>query len=238
MSDSTSPSELPSQSGTLAPQQRTSRPAGPVVTGVVGVLVGAALVGLLWLIAGGGPGSGKGGPFGSGGSGGPGISAPGTLGGFMRQEKAMKDLGAKGSDERAAQVTTAEEHSTRSLSEAYGGAPAVVQGFADAGVEQMFTLAAVRAASPRPYVPFEDAALLGLAVPTDQLLTIGNVDCVLYNQPTPAGQQPKPETVVVNYCQRAGAGLTVQIRQVGGDDLRQHPDRVAALVDQAWSAVS
>ncbi|MHA6763796.1 hypothetical protein [Streptacidiphilus sp. PAMC 29251] len=101
---------------------------------------------------------------------------------------------------------------------------------------EIVTLNAVSASSPQPYVPYEDAAQLGLAVPTDQLVQVGQVACVVFNQPTAAGQKPAGDSVVVTYCQRTGSGLTVQLRASG--DLQHQPAEMAALVDKAWSALS
>ncbi|MFC1430125.1 hypothetical protein ACEZDB_05560 [Streptacidiphilus sp. N1-3] len=126
--------------------------------------------------------------------------------------------------------------SAQRLSQAYGGAKAVVQHYADSEVAEIVILDAVSASSPQPYVPYEDAAQLGMAVPPDQLVQVGQVACVVYNQGTAAGQKPTAESVVVNYCQRTGSGLTVQLRASG--DLQHQPQQMAALVEKAWTALS
>ncbi|WP_052433410.1 hypothetical protein [Streptacidiphilus carbonis] len=112
-----------------------------------------------------------------------------------------------------------------------------MRSYADKTEENFFDLRAVRSDSPEPYVPYEDPADTGSAVPYDQLLAYGHVSCVVINAFTAAGRKPAPDSVTTSYCQRSADGLTVQLRMHGGP-LIHHPDQVAVLVDQAWSDLS
>jgi len=215
-----------------------SEPSRALAAGLAGLLLGAAVIGVPWLLTrdddSPATGSGRSGSSAA-------LSAPETLGDFVHQDLAMKGLGTDEDPEKAAknaeQYITADRRSTGLLSTAYGGAPAVVQGFADRTFEDLFELTAVRARSPRPYVAYQDPARLGLVVAPNQMTTLRNVDCVIFNDATNSGGTPAPDSVHVISCQRTGDGLTVQIRQVSGD-VGHDPRRVAELVDQAWGTLS
>ncbi|MDX3134626.1 hypothetical protein PV367_33675, partial [Streptomyces europaeiscabiei] len=169
---------------------------------------------------------------------GSGLSAPEKLGGFLHQDRAVLDLG-KGSDgqEMAKRNRAWDSESGERLSEAYGGAAAVVQTYSDSSLESFFQLTAVRGPTPRPYVPYEDAKALGLERPTNELVTFGKVDCVVHNLPTNAGGEPASDSVSTVSCQRGDAELTVLIRNSTGD-VSHEPSRVARLVDEAWGELT
>jgi len=234
------PPPMPAAAPAAPGPRRAAWYARPVPVGLAGLLLGAAMIGVPWLLtrddtaAAGGQGSLTGGSTAA-------LSAPEKLGDFMHQDVAMKGLGSDEDKEKAeknAQVyVTADRRSSGLLSTAYGGAPAVVQGFADAKFENLFQLTAVRARAPRPYVAYEDPERMGLEVATNEMTSFGKVDCAIYNDPTNAGGTPDADSVHVMSCQRTGDGLTVQIRQVSGD-VGHAPRRVAGLVDQAWTALS
>ncbi|MFJ9855489.1 hypothetical protein [Streptomyces sp. NPDC101150] len=121
--------------------------------------------------------------------------------------------------------------------QAYGAAPAAVATYANAGLSEIFVLTVVRAVSPHPFTPYQNAAQLGLAKPAREVVPVGEVACLVHNRPTAVGKRPGPETVTVESCQRTGEGLTVQIRSVTGD-IHSSPERIAALVGKAWSGLS
>ncbi|KUJ65074.1 hypothetical protein ACZ90_51690 [Streptomyces albus subsp. albus] len=218
---------------------RRSLPARSLVAGLLGAVLGAALVGLPWLLGsdgdddrGGGGGAGSGLPRSSG----P-LTPPAKLGAYDSYTQAAHATGQKGADKNAEKLAEMDAKSAELLSQAYGGAKTMVARYADADLDDSVQLVVVRASSPDPFVPYEDAAYLGLAKPNREVVRIGKVACTVYNQPTNAGQRPTPESVNVELCQRTGDGLTVQVR-MGGGDLRNHPDRIAELVETAWSQVS
>ncbi|WBO68674.1 hypothetical protein [Streptomyces camelliae] len=203
----------------------------PAVTGALGLLLGLAAVGIPVLVGGNGDSA-----FGTTSSG-P-LRAPADLNGFTSFPD-MERAQATNAYQRASAKRHAIEdvRSGQRLSDDYGGAVAMVRSYADRPQENFLDLRAVRSDSPKPYVPYEDPVDTGAAVPYDQLLTYGNVSCVVINTFTAAGRKPAPDSVNTSYCQRSGGGLTVQIRIHGGP-LIHHPDQVAALVDKAWSDLS
>lgn len=234
---SSAPPPMPAAAPAPPGPRRAAWYTRPVPVGLVGLLLGAAVIGVPWLLTrddssdGGGRGSLTGGSTAA-------LSAPEKLGRFAHQDAAAKALSTDGSaDKNAKRFAAADRRSTGLLSTAYGGAPAVVQSFADPKFENLFQLTAVRARSPRPFVAYQDPAQLGLVVAPNQMTSLGKVDCVIYNDPTNSGGTPASDSVHVNSCQRTGDGLTVQIRQVSGD-VGHDPHQVAGLVDQAWAALS
>ncbi|WP_328839422.1 hypothetical protein [Streptomyces europaeiscabiei] len=206
--------------------------------GLVGLALGAGLVGGAWLITGDDDTSVSSRTAGSRAVPGSDLSAPEKLGGFLHQDRAVLDLG-KGADgqEMAKRNRAWDSESGERLSEAYGGAAAVVQTYADSSLESFFQLTAVRGPTPRPYVPYEDPKALGLERPTNELVTFGKVDCVVHNLPTNAGGEPAPDSVSTVSCQRGDAELTVLIRNATGDASHE-PSRVARLVDEAWGELT
>ncbi|WP_371580555.1 hypothetical protein [Streptomyces sp. NBC_01314] len=206
--------------------------------GLVGLALGAGLVGGAWLIAGDADQSVPSGTAGARAVPGADLSAPEKLGGFLHQDQAVLDLG-KGADgqETADRNRAWDSESGERLSEAYGGAAAVVQTYSDSSLESFFQLAAVRGPTPRPYVPYEDAKVLGLERPTNELVTFGKVDCVVHNLPTNAGDEPDSDSVSTVSCQRGDADLTVLVRNSTGD-VAHEPSQVARLVDEAWGELT
>ncbi|MEU5612163.1 hypothetical protein AB0H03_26125 [Streptomyces sparsogenes] len=228
------PPAFPAAPAAPAAPSRPGRfsPRHPLVSGVIGLVVGLALVGIPVLLS----DDDGGGGFGGGG-GGAELAAPAKLGGLRPFADIQRESGANKAGELADGLVVEDRKSGERLSEAYGGAAAVVKRYADDDVQTTVTLAAVRARSPEPYVPYEDAERLAVAAPPDELKVIGDVSCVLYNSPTPAGSEPAADSVRVTYCQRTGDGLTVQIRPVG-TGLANRPAKVADLVENAWSALN
>ncbi|MET7696593.1 hypothetical protein [Streptomyces sp. NPDC005485] len=231
------PPPMPASAPPAPGPPRAAWYARPVTVGLAGLLLGAAVIGVPWLLtrddtsAAGGQGALTGGSTAA-------LSAPEKLGEFLHQDAAAKALRKDGSaDKNAKQFATADRRSTGLLSTAYGGAPAVVQSFADRKFENLFQLTAVRARSPRPFVAYQDPVQLGLVVAPNKLSSFRKVDCVIYNDPTNSGGTPASDSVHVISCQRTADGLTVQIRQVSGD-VGHDPQQVAGLVDQAWTALS
>lgn len=217
----------------VAPPPRQGRISlrNPLVTAAIGLVVGLAAVGIPVLLS-----DDDGGGFGGGG-GGAELSAPAKLDGLRPLADLQRSAPTAKAKEMADRIAEEEGKSGERLSEAYGGAAAVMRQYADEEIQTTATLVAVRSRSPKPYVPYVDPKRLGLAKPQDELKTIGDVSCVLYNQPTPEGSAPTADSVHVTYCQRTGDGLTVQVRTVGSG-VANKPAKVAALVESAWSALS
>jgi hypothetical protein len=165
------------------------------------------------------------------------LTAPDRLGGYSKF--ADSPLSRQGRGKATAdRVRSWNERSVERLSRTYGGAAATVETYADDGLETRFSLLAARASTPfPPFVPYQDPAALGVAKPTQELVSFGDVACVVRNDSTPAGRTPRAGSAHVASCVRTGPQLTVQIQDVGGD-LGEQPAAVARLVDEAWSALS
>ncbi|MFD9959653.1 hypothetical protein [Amycolatopsis sp. NPDC058986] len=208
-----------------SPAPRANR---TVLVALAGVVVGALLVGVPWLVIG---------------LSGPGVSgmtlkAPDTIGGLSRYQDALAKRGGDKTKSLVDGENADEVKNAERLSSAYHGAGAVSQRYADAELEEIVLLQAVRADSPEPFVPYVDAARLGLAAPQQDLERVGDVVCVIYNQPTRAGEKPAEDAKGVMSCQRSGGGLTVQIVVGSSGKLRHDAGAVAALIGQAWPKLS
>lgn len=215
--------------GPVPGQRRGTLLRHPAVTGALGLLLGLATVGIPVLVGGGDDGSAVGAT--SGGT----LRAPADLKGFTSYADMQRTRAGNASGRAyAGQIAAEDARSGQRLSAAYGGANAVVQRYTDDTLANFVTLVAVRSDSPKPYVPFEDPAYTKAAVPQDQLVTVGKVSCVVFNIYTAAGKTPAADSVNTSYCQRTGGGLTIQIR-AGSGPLLHSPDKVAQLVEAAWS---
>ncbi|MEU9127020.1 hypothetical protein AB0D08_02695 [Kitasatospora sp. NPDC048540] len=204
--------------------------ANPWIGGLIGLLLGALVTAttiLLTVHPAAAP---------SGTTGGP-LTAPSELPGFTTYRSAVTALDADKGAAEGDRVTDEDTRTAEQLSEAYGGAAGLARRYADRQLEQTFLLVAVRANTPGPWVAYQDAARLGLVRAPEEVRRIGEVSCLIANQPTNAGGTPADDTVNVVLCQRAARGLTVQIRYPGGD-LRNRPEQTAELIDTVWSQLS
>lgn len=217
------------------PRASTGPLRNPLVSGVLGLVLGAVVVGVPALTLGGGS---SGGSSGSGKGGGAALHAPAALGGMKPMAGLLHSTGGSGGGVTAAEMNSDAAESTQRLSAAYGGAPAAVLEYADAGLANFAILQAVRATSPGVYVPYENPAEIEAVRPIDQLITVGAVSCVITNELTPTGQTPSTDSLNVTSCQRTGSGLTVTVRPGGGGTLQHDPNQVAGLVNSAWNALS
>jgi hypothetical protein len=123
-------------------------------------------------------------------------------------------------------------------SAAYAGAQAIAEDYSNDGLTDFALLVAVKAPTPRLFVPYTDPAALGVAKAPQEVRTYGSVQCQVQNDPTVAGRKPAAESVHTIMCQRSGPHLTVQIRGVTGDHLGNHPETVAQLIDQVYTSLS
>ncbi len=196
-----------------------------VFTAVVGAVLGALVVGSIWLL--------------SGGADGPDVSAstPDRVGDYVR----LADVGLSQSDKGkrvAKRVHDWNQRSAERLSSSYGGAEAAVETYADEEFEQQFTLQVVKARAPfPPFVPYQDPAELKVKRPPDELREFGDVACVVRNDATPDSGDDRPDATHVISCVRTGGSSTVEIRNVTGN-LGQDPQKVADLVNDAWSKLT
>lgn len=204
----------------------------PLRTGSAGIVVSAGLVAGAWALAGCSDSDPGGRSVGT-----AALSAPARLGGYSRLADvplSRQGLGKATAD----RVHSWNQRSAQRLSRTYGGAAAVVETYADDRLGTQFSLVAARASTPfPPFVPYQDPAVLGLSRPPEDLVSIGDVACVVRNDATVAGQTPAADATHVVSCVRTGPTLTVQAQNLTGD-LGQQPTQVAHLLDEAWSALS
>ena len=202
--------------GFPTPVPRRGR-GGAVLAGVAGLVVGGLLVGVAWLLLGD-----------DGASSSP-ISAPARISGYMRYGDAAEGVDREKGREIADRYRDWDQRSSERLSAAHDGAGAFVQSYTDEGLEQSFTVEAVRAPAPYPpYAPYSDPEYLRMERPVEELREFGDVGCLVRNDPSQS---------YVTSCVRTDDDLTVQITHVGGD-LLDDPEAVAKLVDAAWQELS
>jgi hypothetical protein len=211
-----------------APQQVPRRPllTRPVATGLIGVLVGAFLVGVPWLTLS---------LFGDEPSG-RSLTAPNGLGGLSRAQDAITKLDAVKGKPQLDRIDKTDRETASRVSAAYNGAGAVVQQYQDDGLQRGVQLIAVRAPSPELVAPYEDTEALGLVKPSTELVRVGEVQCLVHNDPAPVGSTPDPERSFVTNCQRTGSALTVTVRSLSSEGNRDARE-LAGIVDEAWTTL-
>ncbi|RSM39087.1 hypothetical protein DMA12_31190 [Amycolatopsis balhimycina DSM 5908] len=207
------------------PVPRRPLTARPVVVGLIGVLVGAFLVGVPWLVL-----SLLGGPSGQA------PTAPANLGGLRRAEEAIAKVDAVRGKASIDRITKTDQETAARVSAAYDGAGAVVQEYQDERLSRTLQLIAVRAPSPELFAPYEDVQALREAKPGTELVRIGAVQCLLHNTRGGPGNDPDPALSFVTNCQRTGPGLTVTVR-TNGIEGNHDPQELAGIVEQAWREV-
>ncbi|MEZ0115237.1 hypothetical protein ABH920_009272 [Catenulispora sp. EB89] len=229
MADPTVPNPVDPSMGSTPPVPPVppSKPAlssRSLAVGVVGLVVGALAVGIPWAT------SGSGTAFGAESGA---LKAPASIGAYVPLAQNPKTDAAT-----AKRIQTSDPISAKNLSAAYGGAATTVQQYSDAGLENFVELEAVRAQSPTPFLPYVDAASIGMDKPTQEVDTFGHVNCLVANTPVPAGQQEQPGSSSAVTCERTSAHLTIRLRFGGDGDLMHSPQQAAALVDTAWNSMS
>ncbi|WP_372665542.1 hypothetical protein [Amycolatopsis kentuckyensis] len=200
--------------------------ARPAIAGLLGVLVGAFLVGVPWLVLS---------FFGDAPSSTP-LTAPANLGGLGKAQDAITKLDAVRGKAQIDRITKTDQETATRVSAAYDGAGAVVQDYQDERLLRSFQLVAVRAPSPELFAPYEDVQALGIAKPGTELVRAGAVQCLVHNAPAAPGSTPDPDQSFVLNCQRTGPGLTVAVRSLGTEGNRD-PREMAGIVDQAWTTL-
>ncbi|TDQ00998.1 hypothetical protein [Labedaea rhizosphaerae] len=194
----------------------------------IGLVVGALVVGLLWLTVGGSDDD----AIGGGGS--APITAPAKVGEYQRFAEVPGNASGPGKA-TAERMSAWDSQTAQRISTAYDGAAATVQTYAKADLSVIFQVQVVRANAPGLYVPYQDPKTLGLAEPQQDVKTFGAVQCIVHVQAR-AAESESPTQVVATDCQRTGGGLTVRVPTAGGT-LGEHPDQVAAVVDEVFTAI-
>ena len=89
------------------------------------------------------------------------------------------------------------------------------------------------ALTPRQFV---DPNVVGLAKPIEELVVIGDVNCVVNWRPVAAGAEVADEDRLAVTCQGVSDGVTIRVGVAGGD--QPQPADVAALVLLALDEVA
>ena len=164
------------------PAERTGRARGPlVVAAVVGALLGAAVVGVLWLALGGDDDGDD-----TAAADATPLAAPTALGGYVPAAGAPA-LQNENGQRQIERISRLNQRTAQQLSEAFGGAGAVAATYVDDELLTFVPLVAVRAQSPQPWVPYQDPADLHLARAPQEVLRFGDVSCVVQNQANAGG---------------------------------------------------
>jgi hypothetical protein len=160
------------------------------------------------------------------------VDLPDQLNGLVTVEEAA---GESGGSDRADTFEQQDEATAEALRDAYGGPSVDVQTYASDDLETMVSVIAIRAESPELVPPIVvSPGDLELEVPPVDVETVGNVECLVRNPPTPEGNEVDVEQIVVELCQRTDDDLTV--RAIGRT--RMTADEMAEFVDAAWEAIT
>lgn len=156
------------------------------------------------------------------------ITLPRTIGNHAWAQVVQRKLsngthiGQQLANERLSAVKTA-----AALSAAHDGAGAAVQAYADPYLHSIYTVLAVRDATPPPVLGIESPRVLKRVAP-QRIERFGSSYCEV------DAVQPSPVAEDVASCQRSSAGLTVIVLSGTAPD----PHEVVAFVDQVWKAIS
>jgi hypothetical protein len=161
------------------------------------------------------------------------VELPDDLEGMRTRDEIFRE---SGHPDRAESTERVNEATADALRDAHGGTATDVETYSNDELDTGASITVVRAQAPELVPPLVlSPADLGLAVPIDDVETVGNVECLLRNPPTPEGQEVDTEQIVVQLCQRTGDDLTVRAVGIVGD---LTADDVADLVDAAWQNVA
>jgi hypothetical protein len=163
------------------------------------------------------------------------LELPSTLGDGLVVE-ADNELWQQGDPEVRAARDAVRAETAEHWSDAYDGAAAAVAAYSDEEGMEFVQLVAVAAPSPGLVAPGDDAELLGLELPRQELRTFDEVECLLENRPVGEGQELPDDATRVLRCQRTSDDLTVVADSVSGDQAHD-PAAVAGIVDEAFESL-
>jgi hypothetical protein len=166
------------------------------------------------------------------------ITMPDTLGGLkttvaVTTAKAGADRG-KSFEERNGRTI---DLTVKSYQQAYGGAAVGVQMYANDDLLFLGTAIAVRAKAPGLTTgPVPDPADLKLAQNQQDVVTVGDAQCLVYHTATtPEGQTPDPADDRTGLCQRTGPdGTAFVYGNAGGDNGTTQADMVK-MADELYA---
>ena len=145
-----------------------------------------------------------------------------------KSDAGRKNAAAKDADDRK---------TAAALSAANHGAGAAVQSYGSDDLQTLFSVWAVRTATPAPVVEVASPERLGLAVAPDAVQSFGAVFCAIHYDSIVKGQPITPEHTYTRICQRSSSSLTVIVYTPNGDVVH-HPDQIAAIVNAVWADLS
>lgn len=164
------------------------------------------------------------------------LELPAEVDGFVATDTAEASGDGAESQQFVERRAAADEKDADGWSDAFDGAAADVRSYVDLESADTPTLSAVAVAADMgvlvPSSGFPDAEELGLALPREERITDGDVECVLTRASPPvAGRdyQPDEATPDAITCQRRSATLTVRVGGPLGD-----PDRMVGIVEDLW----
>lgn len=167
---------------------------------------------------------------------GPPVQMPDRAGPYVTLQQATATFTAATKPSGTLDAAESSERLTaEAVGEAYRGAAVGVRSYATADLLNTASAFAVRAPSPLlEALPAQDAELLGLGAPVQEVIAEGDVRCLVNNGYVAVGKVPDPDDVRVLQCQRTGQDLTVVIFPSGDLTATQ----VAGAVDGIWAAAS
>jgi len=116
------------------------------------------------------------------------------------------------------------------LATAHHGAGAAVEGYGRNDRQTLFSVWAVRDATPPPVVTVASADRLGLALAPEVVRTFGDVSCDIRYDGVVKGRPVTAQATHTVRCQRSSSSLTVTSATT--------PSRVAAMVNAVWSQLA
>jgi len=124
----------------------------------------------------------------------------------------------------------------RQYSAAYGGAGVGVRSYADADLHSLPTVIAVRAPAGGLTVgPDPDPADVGMGAPRQQVITEGDVQCLIINvEVVPKDKQPDPDRQATSICRRSDANFTVDV--IGSGQGPEGRQQMIKLTNAAFAA--
>jgi hypothetical protein len=140
-------------------------------------------------------------------------------------------------EEQLERIRAAQDFNAAGFSAAFGGAAAASRRYAPEGLTPFYDVLAIRAEmSPLTPRQFVDPDAVRLAKPVEELVVLGDVNCVVGWQPVAAGAEVTDEDRLAVTCQGVADGVTVRVAVAGGE--QPPPEDVAMLVLLALDEVA
>ncbi len=164
------------------------------------------------------------------------IALPATVNDLQDYGQAARAAGGSKAESSVQRGERVAQNTLAALQRSHGGAGVGTRVYASPDLGITVIAMAVRSSSPTLEVlPAEDADSLGLAAPTQEIKTVGDVRCLVRNPTTPQGQELDPRQVTVVTCQRTNDTLTVAM---AGNFSGVPVDQAAGWTDTVFDAVN